>query len=75
MEPADADEEMRIYLNATNVASPEELAALGGGVLGRTDGLLEVVRTRRLGGPMGELLNEAERVLYRLVEAKSRIMF
>ena len=75
MEPADADEEMRIYLNATNVASPEELVALGADVLGRTDGLLEVVRTRRLGGPMGELLNEAERVLYRLVEAKSRILF
>lgn len=75
LDPADADEEMRIYLNATDVTSPEDLGVLDAGILGRTDGLLEVVRTTRLGGPMGELLNEAERVLYRLVEAKSRIMF
>jgi hypothetical protein len=75
LDPADADEEMRTYLNATDVASPEDLAILDIGILGRTDGLLEAIRTRRLGGPMGELLNEAERVLYRLVEAKSRILF
>lgn len=75
LDPADADEEMRTYLNATDVASPADLATLDVGILGRTDGLLEVVRTRRLGGPMGELLNEAERVLYRIVEAKSRILF
>jgi hypothetical protein len=75
LDPADADEEMRLYLNATDVASPEDLAVLNVAILGHTDGLLEVVRTRRLGGPMGELLNEAERVLYRLVEAKSRILF
>lgn len=75
LDPTDADEEMRMYLNATNVASPEELATLDVGILGRTDGLLEVARIRRLGGPMGELLNEAERVLYRLVEGKSRILF
>ena len=75
LDPADADEEMRTYLHSTDVASPEDLAVVDVGILGRTDGLLEVVRTRRLGGPMGELLNEAERVLYRLVEAKSRILF
>ena len=75
LDPADADEEMRTYLNSSDVRNPEDLALVDAGILGRTDGLLEVVRTRRLGGPMGELLNEAERVLYRLVEGKSRILF
>ena len=75
LDPAEADEEMKEYLIAVNVGKPAQLTAVNQDILGRTDGLLEVVRTRRLGGPMGELLNEAERVLYRLVEAKSRISF
>ena len=75
LDPAEADDEMKEYLRATTVARPEDLAPLDRGIMGRTDGLLEVVRTKRLGGPLGELLNEAERVLYRLVEAKSRISF
>ncbi len=75
LDPVDADDEMKDYLRNTTVARPQDLARVDRELLGRTDGLLEVVRTKRLAGPLGELLNEAERVLYRLVEQKSRISF
>ena len=71
----EAEDETKEYLRATSVGSAEALSKLDADVLARTDGLLECVRIRRLGGPMGELLNEAERVLFRLVEARSRISF
>ena len=75
VDPAEADHEMRAYLRATDLGSPEDMSSLTDDVLGRTNGLLEVVRTRRLAAPMGELLNEAERVLFRLVEGRSRLHY
>ena len=73
LDPAEADCEMRIYLQATNVPRAEDLGAVHPGVKARTKGLLEVVRTRKLRGTPGGLLDEAERVLYRLVEGRRRL--
>lgn len=75
MDAADADAEMRDYLRATRVASAEQLKTLDANIIGRTHGLLESVRVRKIAnGPGGGgLLNEAERVLYRLVEGRSRL--
>ena len=73
MDPNEADSELRDYLHITNMSQPSDLRSLHPRLLSRTHGLMEVIRTRRLGGSLGGLLNEAERVLYRLVEGRSRI--
>ena len=63
---------MRAYLRATNVRAPREINAIDKAILRRVPGLLEVGRTR-LRAPRGELLCEAEHVLYRLVEDDNRV--
>ena len=63
---------MREYLRATDVAKPEHLAGVSEGHLGRTRGLMEMVRTQMLAENLGGLLHEAERVLSRLVQGTSR---
>ena len=75
MDVSDADAEMREYLRATRVPNPEYLRNLDANVIGRTHGLLESVRLRKIANGLGGggLLNEAERVLYRLVEGRSRL--
>lgn len=75
MDAADADVEMREYLRATRVSSAEHLKALDANIIGSTHGLLESVRLRKIayGHGGGGLMNEAERVLYRLVEGRSRL--
>ncbi len=75
MDMSDADAEMREYLRATRVPSPEYLRNLDANAIGRTHGLLESVRLRKIANGLGggALLNEAERVLYRLVEGRSRL--
>jgi hypothetical protein len=74
IDAADADAEMREYLRATRVGSAEDLGALDPAVLGRMHGLLESVRLRKIaaGSGGGGLMNEAERVLWRLVEGRGR---
>ena len=75
MDAAEADAEMREYLRATRVPNAEDLTKLDAGVIGRTHGLLESVRLRKIAGGVGSggLMNEAERVLWRLVEGRSRL--
>ncbi|KIX07172.1 uncharacterized protein Z518_01825 [Rhinocladiella mackenziei CBS 650.93] len=63
----------REYLQATNVETVEELLRLDPQIFGRTHGLLEIVRLNKIGLFLGGLMNEAERVLYRLVEGRSRL--
>jgi hypothetical protein len=75
MDAGDADAEMREYLRATRVSSAEHLKNLDANIVGRTHGLLESVRLRKIanGQGGGGLMNEAERILYRLVEGRSRL--
>jgi hypothetical protein len=63
----------REYLQATDVAQADDLLPLESSVFAGMDGLLEVVRLHKVGLSMGGLMNEAERVLYRLVEGRSRM--
>lgn len=62
------DQEMWAYLSAMDKPSWELMANVP--MRWRTAGLLECVR-RRISGPMGGLLNEAQSVLARLVEGVS----
>ena len=71
MDPVDADAEMRTFLLVTDVGEASEVSVAFGRVKGQIKGLLEVVRTRKLNGSLGGLLNEASGVLYRLVEGRS----
>jgi hypothetical protein len=73
MDPVDADAEMRSLLQITDVGEPRQVLVAFGRVKGQTRGLLEVVRTRKLTGSLGGLLNEASGVLYRLVEGRSTL--
>ena len=75
MDAVEADAEMREYLRATRVPNAEDLKKVNAGVIGRTHGLLESVRLRKIAGGIGcgGLMNEAERVLWRLVEGRSRL--
>jgi len=73
LDTSEAATEMREYLRATDLARPEDLSRLDPLVLGRIHGLLEMVRLHRIAPMPGGLMNEAERVLYRLVERRSRL--
>lgn len=73
LDPHEADAEMRDYLHVTDVADPRALCRLDPTLLARTHGLIESVRMRTMAGRLGGLLNEAERVLFRLVEGRSRM--
>jgi Fungal specific transcription factor domain len=73
IDPVEADAEMRHFLHGTAVGELEDLPAALAELKGQTRGLLEVVRTRKINGALGGLLNEASGVLYRLVEGRSRL--
>lgn len=73
LDPTAAEEEMYVYLDAMNVERWHHLDRDSVDVIGHFHGLLETVRTRKLMANIGELLNEAERVLYRLVEGRSTL--
>lgn len=73
MDPVEADAEMRTFLQATDVDEFAHLQTALIQVRGRTKGLLEAVRTRKISGSLGSLLDEASGVLYRLVEGRSRL--
>ncbi|KIW28305.1 uncharacterized protein PV07_07981 [Cladophialophora immunda] len=64
---------MREYLQNTNVKTVDDLLRLDPQVFGRMHGLLEIVRLNKVSLFLGGLMNEAERVLYRLVEGRSRL--
>ncbi|EXJ95707.1 hypothetical protein A1O1_00830 [Capronia coronata CBS 617.96] len=64
---------MREYLQRTNVETPDHLLRLDARVFGQIHGLLEMVRVNKIGHLLGGLMNEAERVLYRLVEGRGRL--
>lgn len=64
---------MREYLEATKVDRAEDILHLDPQLFGRMHGLLEIVRLHKIGLFLGGLMNEAERVLYRLVEGRSRL--
>lgn len=69
----DAAYSMREYLQSTNVKTVDNLLQVDPQVFGRTHGLLEIVRLNKVSHFLGGLMNEAERVLYRLVEGRSRL--
>jgi hypothetical protein len=73
MDPGEADAGMRHFLQITDYEEISDLPTVLATVKGQTKGLLEVVRTRKLDGALGGLLNEASGVLYRLVEGRSRL--
>ena len=64
---------MREYLQRTNVERVEDILRLDPQVFGRMHGLLEIIRLNKIALSLGGLMNEAERVLYRLVEGRSRL--
>ncbi|KAK6364934.1 hypothetical protein LTS17_011630 [Exophiala oligosperma] len=64
---------MREYLKATDVDKVDGILGVDPDMFGRTHGLLEVIRLNKIGSLLGGLMNEAERVLYRLVEGRSRL--
>ncbi|KIV83028.1 hypothetical protein, variant [Exophiala sideris] len=63
----------REYLAATDVGTAEDMSRIDFQLLGRTHGLLEIIRLYKIGGLLGGLMNEADRVLFRLVEGRSRL--
>lgn len=73
LDPHAAAYSMRQYLHNTDVGTAEDLVRLDAQVFGQTRGLLEMVRLHKVGHFLGGLMNEAERVLYRLVEGRSRL--
>ena len=73
MDSADAAQDAQIYLQATDVASPADLAQLDPAAMGKVHGLIEVVRMQKILSLYGGLMNEAERVLFRLVEGRSTL--
>lgn len=73
MDPVEAGAEMCTFLQATNVDDLNRLPAVVDKVRGQAKGLLEVVRTGKLNGSLGGLINEARGVLYRLVEGRSQL--
>ena len=64
---------MREYLQNTNVKTVDGLLRVDPLTFGRMQGLLEIVRLNKISLSLGGLMNEAERVLYRLVEGRSRL--
>ncbi|EXJ89805.1 hypothetical protein A1O3_02872 [Capronia epimyces CBS 606.96] len=73
LDPHEAVCSMREYLQNTDVTTAEDLVGLDAEVFGQIQGLLETVRLNKIGHFLGGLMNEAERVLYRLVEGRSRL--
>ena len=73
IEPSDAESERWDYLHATEVETWEDIGRIEPAVTGRTQGLIECVRTKKMKGALGGLLNEAERVLFKLVEGRSQM--
>lgn len=73
LDPTEAEAEMYDYLDAMNVEHWHDIGRASPESMGNIQGLLETVRTRKLMSNLGELLNEAERVLYRLVEGRSAL--
>lgn len=69
--------DFKTYLMLTDVTSAPQLANLDVSVLSRTQGVLEVVRIHKIGSKrvIGGLMNEAERVLARLIEGRCTDMF
>ena len=64
---------MREYMQATNVKTVEAMLGVDPHIFGRMQGLLEIVRLNKISLSLGGLMNEAERVLYRLVEGRSKL--
>ena len=64
---------MREFLHLTNVERPEDLSRVDPHTFGQVHGLLEMIRLHKIGDFLGGLMNDAERVLYRLVEGRSRL--
>ena len=73
LDPLEADHEMRDYLHVMDVEKPEHLANVDRRSVCRVHGLMETIRTQVLQAGMGGLLDDAERVLYQLVEGRSRL--
>ncbi|EXJ59921.1 hypothetical protein A1O7_04068 [Cladophialophora yegresii CBS 114405] len=73
LDHGDALYNMREYLQNTNVKTVDDLLHLSPAIFGRTHGLLEIIRLEKISFFLGGLMNEAERVLYRLVEGRSRL--
>ena len=71
MDTADAAQEARNYLVATDVANSTDITSIDLPTLGRMHGVLEIVRMQKILPLMGGLMSEAERVLFRLVEGRS----
>jgi Fungal specific transcription factor domain len=71
MDPVEAEAQMRWFLRVADVDDAGTLPGVLEQATGRTTGLLEVVRMRKLDASLGGLLNEASGVLYRLVEGRS----
>jgi hypothetical protein len=69
----DAMYSMREYLQNTNVKTVDDLLRVDADIFGHTHGLLETIRLHKISLSLGGLMNEAERVLYRLVEGRSRL--
>ncbi|KAK5957744.1 hypothetical protein OHC33_000933 [Knufia fluminis] len=69
--------ELRTYLASTNVSAPQDLTTLDTATLTRTKGVLDAIRTYKIGAKrtVGGLMNDAERVLSRLAEGKNKDMF
>ena len=64
---------MRQYLDVMAVDHVESLKEIDPQNFGLTHGLLEILRIEKLGKFLGGLMNDGERVLYRLVEGRSRL--
>lgn len=73
MDATGAAKDAQHLLRATNVASPAGLAYIPPASLSQVNGLLEVVRMQKIQPLLGGLMNEAERVLFRLVEGRSTL--
>ena len=71
LDPQVAEAGMHQYLEDMDVDRWEDMDRVNNRSSGQFQGLLETVRIQKLTANMGELLNEAERVLYRLVEGRS----
>lgn len=73
IEPSDAEADMWEFLSAMQPGRWEDFGEVDAAAKSRTNGLIECVRTQKMRGPLGGLLNEAERVLFKLVEGRSRL--
>lgn len=73
MDPSDAARNAQLFLHGTKVDRPADLAFVSPASFGHVNGLLEVVRMQKIQPLLGGLMNEAERVLFRLVEGRSTL--